>query len=328
MQHGAVIDGNVVIFTTVWVNTALTTSAISNIGITSATLQANITAEGNPAYTERGFCYGTNSTPTIADNKYVVFGSGAGSYLLDITGLNYQTTYYVRAYAMQNGEAIYGNTVSFTTYWESASVLTTGTTNVVIGSARFNATVTNMGWPQYTERGFCLLKKTYQEIQDSPDAFVPTISDDCYPVSGNGTGAYSLTLTALDEQLVICVRPYLKQGTNIVYGTTDYVLTATLPVVTTNAVENITATSAALIGRISVAGYPTYTARGFVVAFNTNMPTLSTPNTANVQVSGDENGLFGINVINITSGTTYYVRAYATNSHGTVYGQTVSFTTL
>jgi hypothetical protein len=327
IQNGTVLYGNVVSFKTIWVNTAVTTSAVTNIDITSATLHANITAAGNPAYTERGFCYGTNSTPTIADNRYTIFGSGAGPYSLDVNGLNYQTTYFVRAYAMQNGEVIYGNVVSFTTYWESAVVMTTGTTNVVIGSVRFNAIITNMGWPQYSERGFCLVMKTFEEIADEPDPIIPTIADIIYPVSGNGTGAYSLTLTALDERDFICVRPYLKQGTNVVYGETDYVPTATRPVVTTNTVENVTTTSATLIGHISVRGSPAYTARGFVVAINTNMPTLSTPNTANVTVPGDEGGLFGMHVINISSGTTYYVRAYATNSHGTGYGQTVSFTT-
>ncbi len=324
IHNGEPIYGNVVNFTTAWANTTLTTSAVSNIDITSATFNANIMEQGNPAYTERGFCYGTNNMPTIANSKQIASGSGTGSYLLNITGLNYQTTYYVRAYAMQNGQAVYGNVVNFTTYWENASVTTTGTTNIVIGSARFNAVITNMGWPMYSERGFCIKTVNWEYAIENGLTFIPTISDPHYPVSGNGQGQYYLNLSGISEQKVTAVRAYLMQGTDVVYGETDYFITASYPVVTTNPAQNITSTSASLVGSINFPGQPTYTERGFVIATQTTAPTISTLNTAKLVITG-ENPQFGINCTNLSSGT-YYARSYVTNSFGTVYGQTVSFT--
>jgi uncharacterized protein (TIGR02145 family) len=47
----------------------------------------------------------------------------------------------------------------------------------------------------------------------------------------------------------------------------------------------------------------------------------------NVTTDGTIAGIFTSSVVNLTQGTTYYVRAYATNSEGTAYGNQISFTT-
>lgn len=48
---------------------AITTSAISNITATSATSGGNITSEGSSTVVNRGVCWSTGTTPTIADKK-------------------------------------------------------------------------------------------------------------------------------------------------------------------------------------------------------------------------------------------------------------------
>jgi hypothetical protein len=80
-----------------------------------ATLHGNITNAGNPAYTERGFCYGTTSNPIIANNRTPVVGSGTGPFSIEITGLQGGTLYYVRAYAISELGTVYGDVRSFST---------------------------------------------------------------------------------------------------------------------------------------------------------------------------------------------------------------------
>ncbi|MDR0833175.1 MAG: InlB B-repeat-containing protein [Candidatus Symbiothrix sp.] len=93
-----------------------TTSEVANIGRTSATFYGNITAVGNPTYTERGFCYSTSQNPTISDTKVIASYSGnTGSYSYVVSGLTAGTTYYVRTYATGSLGTAYGNQVSFTT---------------------------------------------------------------------------------------------------------------------------------------------------------------------------------------------------------------------
>lgn len=97
---------------------------------------------------------------------------------------------------------------------------------------------------------------------------------------------------------------------------------ATIPVVSTNeatAVTNATATSG---GIISDDGGATVTARG--VCWSTSQ----TPTIAdNITSDGTGAGSFISAITGLTANTTYYLRAYATNSAGTGYGNVTSFTT-
>ena len=94
----------------------------------------------------------------------------------------------------------------------------------------------------------------------------------------------------------------------------------TLPVLTTNLVSNITTTTATSGGDISDDGGSPIIARGVVWGINSN-PTISNSKT----IDGTGIGSFTSSIINLTSGNTYYVRAYATNANGTSYGNQISF---
>ena len=92
---------------------ALTTEAISDITYSGATTGGTITDDGGEVITTRGVCWSTSSTPTTADNK-TEDGSGSGSFISQINGLDPETPYYVRAYAVNSVGTSYGNEVLFT----------------------------------------------------------------------------------------------------------------------------------------------------------------------------------------------------------------------
>jgi uncharacterized protein (TIGR02145 family) len=95
-----------------------------------------------------------------------------------------------------------------------------------------------------------------------------------------------------------------------------------VPTVVTNAVTNISSTSATLGGTVSSDGYLSVTARGISYGLSQN------PVITGFKVpSGSGTGNFSCNLTGLTSGTTYYARAYATNSKGTAYGSNVIFIT-
>ena len=99
---------------------------------------------------------------------------------------------------------------------------------------------------------------------------------------------------------------------------------ATTPVVTTQAVTSITATTATGNGNITALGATNPTQHG--VAWNTSAnPTTANSHTSDGAVSAT--GPFTSAITGLTAGTTYHVRAYATNGSGTAYGGDVSFTT-
>ncbi|WP_276372865.1 IPT/TIG domain-containing protein [Chryseolinea sp. H1M3-3] len=90
----------------------LTTSAVTDIVLTTATCGGNITSEGGSAVTARGICWSTAPLPTIANSK-TTNGSGLGAFTSSITGLTLGITYYVRAYATSSIGTAYGDQVTF-----------------------------------------------------------------------------------------------------------------------------------------------------------------------------------------------------------------------
>ncbi|HOE05732.1 MAG TPA: fibrobacter succinogenes major paralogous domain-containing protein, partial [Bacteroidales bacterium] len=93
--------------------------------------------------------------------------------------------------------------------------------------------------------------------------------------------------------------------------------------VVTVSASGITATSAISGGNITDDGNAAITARG-VCWGTTQNPTLANSFTTD----GTGAGSFTSNISGLNNGTTYYARAYATNSSGTAYGNQITFTTL
>jgi hypothetical protein len=79
-----------------------------------------------------------------------------------------------------------------------------------------------------------------------------------------------------------------------------------------------------LNGRIEKKGEPAYTERGFVYSSTFQNPSIDDDDSWKKIVSGTSMD-FSANVSGLTAEVTYYVRAYATNNNGTVYGESVSF---
>ena len=95
-----------------------------------------------------------------------------------------------------------------------------------------------------------------------------------------------------------------------------------LPTVSTMGVTAITATTAVTGGNITDDGGSAVTARGVCWSTSHN-PTISDNHTDD----GEGMGSFTSSLTGLTAGTTYFVRAYATNGNGTKYGEEVSFST-
>jgi hypothetical protein len=98
--------------------------------------------------------------------------------------------------------------------------------------------------------------------------------------------------------------------------------TAHEPVLTTTDVSNITFTTVSCGGNISSDAGFTVSARGVCWSTGTT-PTIADSKTND----GTGAGSFTSAITGLSQSTTYYVRAYATNSEGTGYGSAISFTT-
>jgi len=93
----------------------ISTSSISNITQTTVTCGGNVSNDGGYAITSKGVCWNTATNPTIS-NSHTTDGSGVGSFSSNLTGLNINTIYFLRAYASNSAGTAYGNEVTVTIF--------------------------------------------------------------------------------------------------------------------------------------------------------------------------------------------------------------------
>lgn len=93
----------------------VTTQAVTNLAVTTATGNGTVVADGGDTITERGVCWSTSTNPTTSDSKATSAGT-TGSYNVSITGLTNGTLYHARAYAINGQGTSYGNDVTFRPY--------------------------------------------------------------------------------------------------------------------------------------------------------------------------------------------------------------------
>jgi hypothetical protein len=193
------------------------------------------------------------------------------------------------------------------------TVTTSQVTNITQTTATGGGNVTNDGGGTVTERGICW-----------STSHNPTTSGN-HANSGTGTGSYSINMTGLTANTTYYVRAYATNSAGTAYGSEVSFTTlqnASLPTVTTSQVTNITQTTATGGGNVTATGGSNVTERGICWSTSHN-PTTSSSHGS----SGTGAGSYTVSMTGLTANTTYYVRAYATNSAGTAYGSEVSFTT-
>ena len=189
----------------------------------------------------------------------------------------------------------------------TAAISEIGLTSAVSGG-----TIIADGGEEITVKGVCWGTSVNPTVADSKTS------------DGKGTANFVSNLVGLAEGTTYYVRAYATNEVGTAYGneltfTTNEVTAAVL---TTTEATNITSTTATAGGNITSAGGGTITARGICWGTAPN-PTIAGNKTTN----GTDIGTFTGNITGLTDGTTYYYRAYATNSTGTTYGQEFSFIT-
>lgn len=292
----------------------VTTTAISNIATTSATSGGNVTSDGGASVTSKGVCWGLSSNPTTSGST-TNDGTGTGIYVSSITGLSANTTYHVRAYAINSQGTSYGSDISFTTLSSSTipTISTTAISNITQTTASSGGNVTSDGGASVTAKGVCWNTSSN-----------PTTSNS-HTSDGTGTGSFTSSITGLSASTTYHVRAYATNSVGTAYGT-DVLFTTSNPVIpptlTTTSASSITISTAVSGGNITADGGATITLRGVAYSISPN-PTIAGNHTSD----GTGTGVFTSNIISLLPSTLYYVRAFATNSAGTAYGNQITFTT-
>ena len=191
---------------------------------------------------------------------------------------------------------------------------TTNASNITLIGASSGGNITSDGGAGITSRG--VVWSTTQN---------PTISLTTKTNDGVGVGTYTSNIASLTPNTTYYVRAYATNSVGTSYGNEINFTTASiqLPVLTTTAISGIGQTTSTSGGTISSDGGGAITVRGVVWSTSQN-PTVA---LSTKTINGSGIGAFTSNITSLAANTQYYVRAYATNSAGTAYGNEVNFTT-
>ncbi|MBV5283897.1 MAG: hypothetical protein JZU53_15860, partial [Paludibacter sp.] len=292
----------------------LTTTTVTNVGGTTARSGGFISSNGGANVTLRGVCWSTSATPTIADN-YIFAGEGSGSFYVDIIDLTPTTKYYIRAFAVNSEGISYGNELSFSTF-TTPTLTTTVATAITSSSVVSGGFIEKDGGVPVISSGIC-----WNTVGS------PTLTD-THTTIGTGIGEFINSITGLLGNTTYYIRAYATNNAGTAYGN-EQIFTTKPPVLATLTTKPTTSgsdgVSAPSGGIVSSNGGGIITSVGICWSISPNFD----PSTVfSNRVSKAGTGTFDITITGLSTGTTYYVKAFAVNSAGTAYADNESsFTT-
>ena len=194
------------------------------------------------------------------------------------------------------------------------TVITGDITEITTTTATCSYEVTDTGGAEITAQGVCW------STSEDPTTENSKTEDD------TGLGTYTSNISSLTPNTTYYVRAYATNSIGTAYGEQETFKTSevpkTPPTVTTGGITDITTTTASCPCEVTDDGGTEITARG-VCWCTSEGPTTADSKTED----GTGVGTYTSKIIGLDLITTYYARAYATNSEGTAYGEQKIFTT-
>ena len=286
----------------------------TNITMTSAKVEGNVTNDGGSFVTERGICYSIYENPTLSDSVRLA-GTGIGRFYCEMTNLTNATTYYIRAFATNSEGTSFGDVITVRTVEHPmlATVTVDEVSDITINTAVCGGNVINDGFAEVDEKGICY--STHHE---------PTVFD-YKVVGGAGLGLFQCRMSGLEMLTTYYVRAYAHNSEGYAYSDEVSFVTADetyLPEVITHEVTDFNHFYAIGGGEVVANGGLDIIERGICWSTSHNPTTLDSKLTA-----GTGMGEFECRMMCLFGNTTYYVRAFAANEAGMAYGNEVTFIT-
>lgn len=279
--------------------------------------------------------YATNSEGTVYGDN-IQFNTSCGSTSLPFTE-NFNSS------AMPNCWSVQASGTGANPNWTVSNTSNAGGSAYEMKSSyqNINPATTRLVTPPLNTTGYAQLDLTFRHmldaygtgvtlnIQSSTDAV--TWTDEIWSVAGTSSNIPAIIVNTTISNNLNSSTTYIAftiTGNLYQYDfwyIDEVSITGTsndLPTISTLAVTSITMISAISGGEVTFSGSSAVSARGVCWGTAVN-PDL----TDNFTIDGSGTGLFTSILSDLSSSTTYHLRAYATNGSGTSYGNDVQFTT-
>ncbi len=306
---------------------AVVTVKVSYVSDQSCLVEGEVTSDGGDEIIEKGVCWGIVEDPLVTD-AHQSCGMGEGVFSCEISGLTAETSYWFRAYAINDVGVGYGNSIQITTLPPGdlpaellPTVTTIAVTDVTQTSCKAIGRLEADGGSPALSMGVCW-----------DTAHLPTLENSfAYALQGV-TGTFSCDVMGLSMGTSYYVRAFACNEIGIGYGDELELTTQSgtggqptgYPQLGASEVQEVGQTTAVFLGDVLFDGGGMILERGFCYGTRPN-PTI---NDRHVVASTVGTGAFGCEVDDLQPWTRYYVRSYAKNQMGLSYGTLCSFRTL
>ena len=184
----------------------ITIDEVTNVTVNTAVCGGSIVSNGGFAITDKGLVWGTAQYPTINDN-HVSVGNGDTPFTCSMTNLTINTTYYVRAYAINSQGTSYSSQKMFTTH-NGLPVVTTTDITIDGNSVISGGNVTDDGGSPITARGICYGTIPHPDITSTYS----------HTNNGTGTGYFSSLIDSCASSGTLYIRAYATNANGTSYG--------------------------------------------------------------------------------------------------------------
>ena len=330
----------------------ISTLSFDDLTDVSAKVDAALLSQGNNPVYQMGVCYATHQNPTIEDAVIIV--PNADNFSVNLQSLEPNTTYYVRAFARNNGHLSYGEEIEFLTLCQRISTYPynalTEQDNPCIRTNAWTFDSENNSYrfesgqsgsrdllvlpifdlEHFEDIYLCFDRLQAQSASSTIDTlrvlYRTNVADPWNELAlfSNATTDYtrdSLPLNYTSSTLFIAFEGISNSSS---LSVKNILVNATMqtPFVITNEPQLATYNSISVSGEVTMSGLSEVTSRGICWSVET-MPTTAD----NTLALGSGIGTFEGTISNLQEHTTYYIRAFATNSYGTTYGQQFQIST-
>jgi hypothetical protein len=187
---------------------SVTISGINSLTRNSASIICTINNDGGSPVIMRGVCWSVSPHPDINMATKTQDSSGIGAYTSILSGLSPNTTYYVRAYAINSIGVLYSVDSVFSTNSFSLPIFTSSVVSILqSNSAIIETDIQDDGGSSVIFRGVCW------STSPNPNTSLPTKTLD-----SSGIGRYASTITGLSTNTLYYARAYAINSTGTVYG--------------------------------------------------------------------------------------------------------------
>lgn len=322
------------------------TISVTSVTDERATVSAKLDSHGNNNVHTLGICLATHPLPTIEDSVILTSTINQEIFTIDLLNLISNTTYYVRAFARNNGHIDYGDTLSFVTEcarienypfyvnvpeiqscldintswnYDSETSIYTFTSQQQSATAKLILPILNMADREATYISFDRKQLTLNAGTDvlrilyKNDISAEWTELITYNEATTDFQRDSILLTNLSSNYYLAFEG-LSNLSSIELKDIIVYATYQLPIIE---IEQSTSThnSISLAAEVIYQGVSEVTDRGFCWGTTPNID-INTPTTIHL---GSGMGEISTTINNLEENTVYYVRAFATNSNGTSY---------